>query len=79
MEDAALIPVEERIHIEVLRLLMENAKLRKILNDYSDGLLRNTLMKSEQADRCPPPHFTHFTHPMPLLVCLSLKLPAFPT
>ena len=48
MEDAALIPVEERIHIETLRLLIENAKLRKILNDYSEGILRNCLAKVDR-------------------------------
>jgi hypothetical protein len=48
MEDAALIPVEERIHIETLRLLIENAKLRKILNDYSEGILRNSLAKVDK-------------------------------
>ncbi len=48
MEDAALIPVEERIHIETLRLLIENAKLRKLLNDYSEGILRNSLAKVDK-------------------------------
>ncbi len=42
-------PVEERLHIEALRLLIENAKLRKCLNDYSEGLLHNTLIKIEPA------------------------------
>jgi hypothetical protein len=51
MEDAALIPVEERIHIETLRLLIENAKLRKIVNDYSEGVLRNSLAKVDRR-RC---------------------------
>jgi len=32
MEEVAQVPVEERLHIETLRLLMENAKLRKNLN-----------------------------------------------
>jgi hypothetical protein len=41
------VPVEERLHIEALRLLMENAKLRKCLNEYSEGLLHNTLIKIE--------------------------------
>ena len=45
MEEAAQVPVEERVHIETLRLLMENAKLRKILNDYSEGILHNTLSR----------------------------------
>ncbi len=47
MEEAAQVPVEERLHIEALRLLMENAKLRKTLNDYSEGILHNTLAKVE--------------------------------
>jgi hypothetical protein len=33
MEEGAQVPVEERLHIEALRLLMENAKLRKTLNE----------------------------------------------
>mmetsp|Transcript_27187 Transcript_27187/g.55440 ORF Transcript_27187/g.55440 Transcript_27187/m.55440 type:complete len:330 (-) Transcript_27187:17-1006(-) len=48
MEEAAQVPVEERLHIEALRLLMENAKLRKTLNEYSDGLLHNALVKSDE-------------------------------
>ena len=51
MEGAALIPVEERIRIETLRLLIENAKLRKTLNDYSEGVLRNTLAKVDTGRR----------------------------
>jgi hypothetical protein len=47
--DWVQVPVEERLHIEALRLLMENAKLRKCLNDYSEGLLHNTLIKIEPA------------------------------
>jgi len=35
MEEVAQVPVEERLHIETLRLLMENAKLRKNLNGLS--------------------------------------------
>ena len=31
------VPVEERLHIEALRLMVENAKLRKTLNEYSEG------------------------------------------
>mmetsp|Transcript_10032 Transcript_10032/g.23330 ORF Transcript_10032/g.23330 Transcript_10032/m.23330 type:complete len:352 (-) Transcript_10032:233-1288(-) len=49
MEEAAQVPVEERLHIEALRLLMENAKLRKTLNEYSEGLLHNALVKSDEA------------------------------
>lgn len=45
MEEAAQVPVEERLHIETLRLFMENAKLRKSLNDYSEGILHNTLRR----------------------------------
>jgi hypothetical protein len=45
MEEAAQVPVEERLHIETLRLLMENCKLRKCLNDHSTGLLANTLSR----------------------------------
>jgi hypothetical protein len=45
MEEAAQVPVEERLHIETLRLFMENAKLRKNLNDYSEGILHNTLSR----------------------------------
>ncbi|KAJ1493109.1 hypothetical protein T484DRAFT_1929817, partial [Baffinella frigidus] len=37
VEEAAQVPVEERLHIEGLRLLIENAKLRKALNEYSEG------------------------------------------
>jgi len=48
MEEAAQVPVEERLHIEALRLLMENAKLRKTLNEYSEGLLHNALVKSDE-------------------------------
>jgi hypothetical protein len=47
MEEAAQVPVEERLHIEALRLLIENSKLRKTLNDYSEGILHNTLSKVE--------------------------------
>ena len=47
MEEAAQVPVEERLHIEALRLLVENSKLRKTLNEYSEGLLHNTLVKME--------------------------------
>jgi hypothetical protein len=42
MEEVAQVPVEERLHIETLRLLMENAKLRKNLN----GLLLSSLSLS---------------------------------
>ena len=42
------VPVEERLHIETLRLLVENAKLRKTVNTYSEGLLHNTLVKMDQ-------------------------------
>mmetsp|Transcript_31343 Transcript_31343/g.74487 ORF Transcript_31343/g.74487 Transcript_31343/m.74487 type:complete len:412 (+) Transcript_31343:25-1260(+) len=45
MEEAAQVPVEERLHIETLRLLMENCKLRKCLNDHCSGLLSNTLSR----------------------------------
>jgi hypothetical protein len=45
MEEAAQVPVEERLHIETLRLFMENAKLRKNLNDYAEGILHNTLSR----------------------------------
>jgi len=41
------VPVEERLHIETLRLFMENAKLRKNLNDYSEGILHNTLSRMD--------------------------------
>jgi hypothetical protein len=51
MEDAALIPVEERIHIENLRLLIVNAKLRKIVIDSSEGVLSNSLAKVDRR-RC---------------------------
>ena len=72
---AMQVPVEERLHIETLRLFMENAKvdffsssrglalftdvfaikltcqnfskLRKVLNDYSEGILHNTLSRVE--------------------------------
>lgn len=47
MEEASQVPVEERLHIEALRLLIENSKLRKTLNDYSEGILHNTLSKVE--------------------------------
>jgi len=47
MEEAAQVPVEERLHIETLRLFMENAKLRKNLNDYSEGILHNTLSRMD--------------------------------
>ncbi|EKX40037.1 hypothetical protein GUITHDRAFT_113773 [Guillardia theta CCMP2712] len=50
MEEAAQVPVEERLHIESLRLLMENAKLRKCLNEYSEGLLQHTLVKADQVN-----------------------------
>lgn len=40
--------MEERLHIEALRLLVENAKLRKTLNEYSEGLLHVS------DDRIPP-------------------------
>ena len=50
MEEAAQVPVEERLHIEALRLLVENSKLRKTLNEYSEGLLHNTLVKMESSD-----------------------------
>jgi len=49
MEETAQVPVEERLHIEALRLLVENAKLRKTLNEYSEGLLHNTLCKMDVA------------------------------
>mmetsp|Transcript_25543 Transcript_25543/g.40029 ORF Transcript_25543/g.40029 Transcript_25543/m.40029 type:complete len:235 (+) Transcript_25543:398-1102(+) len=48
MEEAAQMPVEERLHIEALRLLIENSKLRKCLNEYSEGLLQHTLVKSDE-------------------------------
>ena len=48
------VPVEERLHIEALRLLVENAKLRKTLNEYSEGLLHVSIP--------PPPSRTH-RHP----------------
>jgi hypothetical protein len=51
MEEAAQVPVEERLHIEALRLLIENSKLRKTLNDYSEGILHNTLSKVESTQR----------------------------
>ena len=47
MEEVAQVPVEERLHIETLRLFMENAKLRKNLNDYSEGILHNTLSRMD--------------------------------
>jgi len=47
MEEASQVPVEERLHIEALRLLIENSKLRKTLNDYAEGILHNTLSKVE--------------------------------
>mmetsp|Transcript_22859 Transcript_22859/g.54649 ORF Transcript_22859/g.54649 Transcript_22859/m.54649 type:complete len:302 (-) Transcript_22859:73-978(-) len=47
VEEAAQVPVEERLHIEGLRLLIENAKLRKALNEYSEGLLGNALVKED--------------------------------
>uniref|UniRef100_A0A7S0W5T5 Uncharacterized protein n=1 Tax=Hemiselmis tepida TaxID=464990 RepID=A0A7S0W5T5_9CRYP len=47
MEEASQVPVEERLHIEALRLVIENSKLRKTLNDYAEGILHNTLAKVE--------------------------------
>jgi hypothetical protein len=49
IEEAAQVPVEERLHIEGLRLLIENCKLRKALNEYSEGLLGNALVKEERS------------------------------
>ena len=40
-------PVEDRLHIEALRLLIENAKLRKCLNEYSSEFLNKTILKAE--------------------------------
>ena len=40
-------PVEERLHIEALRLLIENGKLRKCLNEYSSEFLNKTILKTE--------------------------------
>jgi hypothetical protein len=37
------------LHIEGLRLLIENCKLRKALNEYSEGLLGNALVKEERS------------------------------
>mmetsp|Transcript_27589 Transcript_27589/g.56528 ORF Transcript_27589/g.56528 Transcript_27589/m.56528 type:complete len:266 (+) Transcript_27589:31-828(+) len=51
MEEASQVPVEERLHIETLRCLMENAKLRKLLNSYCEGLLNNTLSKAGPAPK----------------------------
>ncbi|EKX31616.1 hypothetical protein GUITHDRAFT_156527 [Guillardia theta CCMP2712] len=50
MEEAAQVPVESRLHVEALRILMENAKLRKVLNDYSSGVLRNTMVKMKEGE-----------------------------
>jgi hypothetical protein len=44
MEEVAQVPVEERWHIETLRLLMENAKLRKNLNGLSSLSLSSPLL-----------------------------------
>ncbi len=41
------VPVEDRLHIEALRLLIENSKLRKCLNEYSSELLNKTILKAE--------------------------------
>jgi len=46
MEEISQVPVEERLHIETLRCMIENAKLRKLLNSYSEGLLANTLSRA---------------------------------
>ena len=43
------VPVEDRLHIEALRLLIENSKLRKCLNEYSSELLNKAILKAESA------------------------------
>ncbi len=44
---AVQVPVEDRLHIEALRLLIENSKLRKCLNEYSSEFLNKTILKAE--------------------------------
>jgi hypothetical protein len=47
MTGCVQVPVEDRLHIEALRLLIENSKLRKCLNEYSSEFLNKTILKAE--------------------------------
>jgi len=47
MAEAAKVPVDERLHIEAVRLFIENCKFRKALNEYARALLVNTLVKDD--------------------------------
>ena len=51
MDAAKSVRVEERLHIECLRIAIENAKLRKALNEYAEGLLQNVLVKNDVVRR----------------------------
>mmetsp|Transcript_38974 Transcript_38974/g.122954 ORF Transcript_38974/g.122954 Transcript_38974/m.122954 type:complete len:117 (-) Transcript_38974:86-436(-) len=51
IEEIDRIPVEETLHIEVLRMLVENSKLRLALNGYSHGMLEHALVTKEKEKR----------------------------
>mmetsp|Transcript_83160 Transcript_83160/g.134846 ORF Transcript_83160/g.134846 Transcript_83160/m.134846 type:complete len:254 (+) Transcript_83160:96-857(+) len=47
MAEAAKVPVDERLHIEAIRLFIENCKFRKALNEYARAILQNALVKDD--------------------------------
>eukprot|EP00802_Teleaulax_amphioxeia_P023022 Tamp_23543.p1 GENE.Tamp_23543~~Tamp_23543.p1 ORF type:complete len:271 (+),score=89.40 Tamp_23543:24-815(+) len=47
MDEALRVPVDERLHIEAVRLFIENCKFRKALNEYARELLSSTPVKEE--------------------------------